>query len=160
MDSARRRKGNEAEANLATLHKYNSVCKDFLRTCVDWVLVYPLTPNTNILFLFRLDAELYYVRAGIINTYAMNFIVPVAATIDELEFTWQSLAGQPNLDDLHFSKLEYVVYGSGSSIINFLPSIRNDSEENNQEILENLGTDLGIRGIDDSGWGNKSLLRM
>lgn len=32
---------------------------------------------------------------GIINTYAMNFVVPVAANIDELEFTWESLAGQP-----------------------------------------------------------------
>lgn len=42
-----------------------------------------------------LDAELYYVSGGIINAYAMNFVVPVAANVDELEFTWQSLVGQP-----------------------------------------------------------------
>lgn len=30
-----------------------------------------------------------------VNTYAMNFVVPVPAYIADLEFTWQSLAGHP-----------------------------------------------------------------
>lgn len=38
-----------------------------------------------------LSAELYYVRDGVVNTYAMNFEVPVPANIGELEFCWQSL---------------------------------------------------------------------
>ncbi|KAF0757114.1 Uncharacterized protein FWK35_00023736 [Aphis craccivora] len=39
----------------------------------------------------RLSSELYYVRDGVVNTYAMNFEVPVPANIGELEFCWQSL---------------------------------------------------------------------
>ncbi|XP_015372867.1 PREDICTED: tyrosine-protein kinase Drl-like, partial [Diuraphis noxia] len=38
-----------------------------------------------------LSSELYYVRDGVVNTYAMNFEVPVPANIGELEFCWQSL---------------------------------------------------------------------
>lgn len=43
------------------------------------------------LFHLGLSAELYYVRDGVVNTYAMNFEVPVPANIGELEFCWQSL---------------------------------------------------------------------
>ncbi|KAL6263691.1 hypothetical protein P5V15_003779 [Pogonomyrmex californicus] len=43
----------------------------------------------------RLEAELYYVREGVVNTYAMNFVVPVPASIADLEFSWQSLVGHP-----------------------------------------------------------------
>ncbi|KAI8438176.1 hypothetical protein MSG28_010797 [Choristoneura fumiferana] len=35
----------------------------------------------------RLTAELFYVREGQINFYALNFVVPVPATIGELHFT-------------------------------------------------------------------------
>ncbi|KOC60375.1 Tyrosine-protein kinase Drl, partial [Habropoda laboriosa] len=42
-----------------------------------------------------LEAELYYVREGVVNTYAMNFVVPVPASIADLDFSWQSLAGHP-----------------------------------------------------------------
>ncbi|GBP48548.1 Putative uncharacterized protein FLJ37770 [Eumeta japonica] len=38
-----------------------------------------------------LTAELYYVRDGLVNDYALHFVVPVPATINELHFTWQSL---------------------------------------------------------------------
>ncbi|EFN80479.1 Tyrosine-protein kinase Drl, partial [Harpegnathos saltator] len=44
-----------------------------------------------------LEAELYYVREGVVNTYAMNFVVPVPANIADLEFSWQSLVGHPIL---------------------------------------------------------------
>lgn len=42
-----------------------------------------------------LTAELFYVRDGQINFYALNFVVPVPATIGELHFTWQSLTRRP-----------------------------------------------------------------
>jgi len=41
-----------------------------------------------------LSAELYYVREGLINKYALQFTVPVAANIKDISFTWQSLAGK------------------------------------------------------------------
>ncbi|KAJ2940622.1 hypothetical protein O0L34_g14727 [Tuta absoluta] len=45
--------------------------------------------------LVGLDAELYYVREGVVNTYATGFIVPVPAHIADLEFMWQSLGRRP-----------------------------------------------------------------
>ncbi|RZF49189.1 hypothetical protein LSTR_LSTR008475, partial [Laodelphax striatellus] len=45
--------------------------------------------------LLGLSAELYYVREGVVNQYALNFVVPVPATVSSLHFTWQSLAGTP-----------------------------------------------------------------
>ncbi|BES91902.1 determination of muscle attachment site [Nesidiocoris tenuis] len=52
--------------------------------------------STQRLFFFcRLSAELYYVRNGVLNDYALNFEVMVPAEIKELHFTWQSLAGRP-----------------------------------------------------------------
>lgn len=48
-----------------------------------------------------LQAELFYVREGVINEYALNFVVPVPAHINDLHFTWQSLAGRP-VSIVHF----------------------------------------------------------
>lgn len=42
-----------------------------------------------------LSAELYYVRDGFVNEYALHFTVPVPANIRDISFTWQSLAGRP-----------------------------------------------------------------
>lgn len=42
-----------------------------------------------------LSAELYYVREGVVNQYALNFVVPVPAHISDLHFTWQSLGPRP-----------------------------------------------------------------
>lgn len=48
------------------------------------------------IFLFPgLSAELYYIRDGHVNDYALHFTVPVAANLTEITFTWQSLAGKP-----------------------------------------------------------------
>ncbi|XP_017886606.1 tyrosine-protein kinase Drl-like [Ceratina calcarata] len=64
--------------------------------------------QSQVMKLLGLDAELYYVREGVVNTYAMNFVVPVAANIADLEFSWQSLAGHP----LPYSmELDYDVVG-------------------------------------------------
>ncbi|XP_017465150.1 PREDICTED: tyrosine-protein kinase Dnt [Rhagoletis zephyria] len=41
------------------------------------------------------SAEVYYVREGHVNNYALNFIVPVPANVRDITFTWQSLAGRP-----------------------------------------------------------------
>ncbi|XP_075969596.1 tyrosine-protein kinase Dnt [Anticarsia gemmatalis] len=51
--------------------------------------------------LLGLTAELFYVRDGQINFYALNFVVPVPATIGELHFTWQSLTRKPLPYTLH-----------------------------------------------------------
>ncbi|XP_033246511.1 inactive tyrosine-protein kinase RYK-like [Drosophila miranda] len=42
-----------------------------------------------------LEADLFYVHEGSINTYAMHFTVPVPADVHELEFSWQSLIAYP-----------------------------------------------------------------
>lgn len=42
-----------------------------------------------------IEAELYYVRDGVINNYALNFVVPVPSKIDSLHFTWKSLTTKP-----------------------------------------------------------------
>ncbi|XP_014214413.1 tyrosine-protein kinase Dnt-like [Copidosoma floridanum] len=45
--------------------------------------------------LMGLKAELFYVREGVVNEYAMKFVVPVPAAVHKLHFTWESLAGRP-----------------------------------------------------------------
>ncbi|KAK9889510.1 hypothetical protein WA026_004791 [Henosepilachna vigintioctopunctata] len=45
--------------------------------------------------LLGLEAELYYVRDGEINQYALNFVVPVPSKIDSLQFTWENVVGYP-----------------------------------------------------------------
>lgn len=46
-------------------------------------------------FLSGLSAELYYVRDGQVNEYALHFTVPVPATVQDISFTWQALNGKP-----------------------------------------------------------------
>ncbi|XP_066521636.1 tyrosine-protein kinase RYK isoform X1 [Hoplias malabaricus] len=40
--------------------------------------------------LLGLDAELYYVRDGVVNHYALSFILPVPSETNSLHFTWHS----------------------------------------------------------------------
>ncbi|XP_063394897.1 tyrosine-protein kinase Drl isoform X2 [Cydia fagiglandana] len=54
-----------------------------------------LISQAEVMKLLGLDAELYYVREGVVNTYATGFIVPVPAHIADLEFMWQSLGRKP-----------------------------------------------------------------
>ncbi|XP_030376744.1 tyrosine-protein kinase Drl [Scaptodrosophila lebanonensis] len=49
----------------------------------------------EVLRLIGVSAELYYVREGAINDYALNFAVPVPANISDVTFTWQSLVDHP-----------------------------------------------------------------
>lgn len=39
--------------------------------------------------------ELFYVREGVINDYALDFNVPVPSIIGSLNFNWMSLANRP-----------------------------------------------------------------
>ncbi|SPP85511.1 tyrosine-protein kinase Dnt [Drosophila guanche] len=48
----------------------------------------------EVMRLLGVSAEVYYVREGLINNYALNFIVPVPANVRDISFTWQSLAGR------------------------------------------------------------------
>lgn len=47
------------------------------------------------LSLSGLDAELFYVRHGIVNNFALSFVVPVPEQVDDLTFSWQSLVDVP-----------------------------------------------------------------
>lgn len=40
-------------------------------------------------------AELYYVRNGILNKYALSFNMPIPPQIDSIFFTWQNLRPKP-----------------------------------------------------------------
>ena len=45
--------------------------------------------------LLGLTADLFYIREGKVNGYALKFVVPVPPHISELHFTWQSLVSEP-----------------------------------------------------------------
>ncbi|KAK0179080.1 hypothetical protein PV327_007905 [Microctonus hyperodae] len=60
----------------------------------------PVHVNSDMVPIILLDrwglkAELYYVREGVVNAYAMTFVVLVPANMADLEFSWESLAGIP-----------------------------------------------------------------
>lgn len=55
-------------------------------------------PTTTTIIIPGLDAELFYVRNGVVNSYAMIFVVPVPANMYDLEFSWQSLTEYPVRD--------------------------------------------------------------
>ncbi|XP_017779139.1 PREDICTED: tyrosine-protein kinase Dnt-like, partial [Nicrophorus vespilloides] len=50
---------------------------------------------TEVMKLLGIDAELFYVREGVVNTYALNFVVMVPPNMSDLQFSWQSLTKQP-----------------------------------------------------------------
>ncbi|CAH3964766.1 tyrosine-protein kinase Drl [Pieris brassicae] len=54
-----------------------------------------LISQAEVMKLLGLDAELYYVRDGVVNNYATGFVVPVPAHIADLEFMWQGLGRKP-----------------------------------------------------------------
>lgn len=60
-------------------------------------------------FIAGLQAELYYVREGQVNEYALQFQVPVPANIKDVTFTWQSLAPKPLPYNIHISSSDPTV---------------------------------------------------
>lgn len=61
------------------------------------LLLHSATSNLNLFLstqemkrLLGLEKELYYVRDGTINKYAMGFVIPVPTSVTSLHFTWYS----------------------------------------------------------------------
>ncbi|CAG4983756.1 unnamed protein product [Colias eurytheme] len=77
-------------------------CKRLIFVWAVWLALPLATGHLNVLIsqaevmkLLGLDAELYYVREGVVNNYATSFVVPVPAHIADLEFMWQALGRKP-----------------------------------------------------------------
>ncbi|CAH1377721.1 tyrosine-protein kinase Dnt-like isoform X1 [Tenebrio molitor] len=45
----------------------------------------------EVMKLLGINAELFYVQKGVVNTYALNFVVMIPAHISDIQFSWQSL---------------------------------------------------------------------
>jgi len=56
--------------------------------------------QTEVKKLLGLDKELFYVRDGTINKYALGFVVPVPSEVEALHFSWFSLE---DISPLHYS---------------------------------------------------------
>ncbi|XP_071440909.1 tyrosine-protein kinase Dnt-like [Hetaerina americana] len=89
-------------APLGTLPHRRAALPLFCLAVIAWTAVTPVCGHLNLFIsqqevkkLLGLSAELYYVRDGVVNTYAMNFVVPVPAHISDLHFSWQSLVKNP-----------------------------------------------------------------
>lgn len=41
------------------------------------------------------EAELFYVREGVVNKYAIKFVVTIPAQVHKIHFTWENLSGRP-----------------------------------------------------------------
>lgn len=54
--------------------------------CQHFFLIF-FCPN----FFSGLTKELYYVREGVPNTYALNFVVPLKVNVTELKFSWDGV---------------------------------------------------------------------
>ena len=53
--------------------------------------------------LLGLEKELFYVRDGTINKYALGFLIPVPSNVTSLEFTWSAVAPSQNSHHLYYS---------------------------------------------------------
>ncbi|XP_012231332.1 tyrosine-protein kinase Dnt-like [Linepithema humile] len=51
--------------------------------------------QTEVRKLMGLQAELFYVRDGVVNEYAIKFVVPVPAQVQKLHFTWENFDPDP-----------------------------------------------------------------
>jgi len=68
-----------------------------MRLKIILLLLHSATSNLNLFLstqemkrLLGLEKELYYVRDGTINKYAMGFVIPVPSSVTSLHFTWYS----------------------------------------------------------------------
>jgi WIF domain len=59
--------------------------------CVINLLVYELYMSVA-----GIPGELYYVRSGKINEYALTFNIPIKSDVTEVYFDWQSLHKTPH----------------------------------------------------------------
>ena len=42
-----------------------------------------------------IPGELFYVRRGIVNEYALSFSIPIKSDVDDIYFVWRRLAISP-----------------------------------------------------------------
>lgn len=49
----------------------------------------------SLIWIAGVNAELYYVRKGIVNNYALSFVLPIHTDVQEILFTWRSLRQGP-----------------------------------------------------------------
>ncbi|XP_055684647.1 tyrosine-protein kinase Dnt [Lutzomyia longipalpis] len=45
--------------------------------------------------LLGLSAELYYIRAGVVNTNALDYVIDIPSRVNSIAINWQSLIGRP-----------------------------------------------------------------
>uniref|UniRef100_A0A182JGB2 Uncharacterized protein n=1 Tax=Anopheles atroparvus TaxID=41427 RepID=A0A182JGB2_ANOAO len=86
--------------------------RNVLESCVAWRLLLvtvllcglprPVTGyfdlflnHSEMIKLMGIEADLFYVRDGAVNDYAMSFVVPMKPGIDFLQFSWQSRTAYP-----------------------------------------------------------------
>lgn len=55
------------------------------------------------IFVQGIKGELFYVNRGVVNTYALNFVVMIPANISDMQFSWQSLT------NYSVSKIVYIL---------------------------------------------------
>ncbi|XP_031625418.1 tyrosine-protein kinase Dnt [Contarinia nasturtii] len=82
----------------------------------------------EVMRLLGLSAELYYVRDGLVNEYALHFTVPVPGNIHDITFTWQSLAGRPLPYKINIESSDLTVLPRPTMNISRLGSIPTDIE--------------------------------
>nr|XP_029710287.1 tyrosine-protein kinase Drl-like [Aedes albopictus] len=51
--------------------------------------------HSEVIKLMGIEADLFYVRDGAINDYAISFVVPMKTGTDDLQFSWQSRTSYP-----------------------------------------------------------------
>ncbi|XP_038120680.1 tyrosine-protein kinase Drl [Culex quinquefasciatus] len=51
--------------------------------------------HSEVIKLMGIEVDLFYVRDGAINDYAMSFVIPMKTGVDDLQFSWQSRTTYP-----------------------------------------------------------------
>ena len=88
--------------------------------------------------LLGLEKELFYVRDGALNKYAMGFLIPVPSYVNSLQFTWYSS------HQLHYS----ISTSSSSSIILPNPSLNISSSGSVPQVTQIWSVSLKCSGLE------------
>lgn len=65
-----------------------------------------LTWCFSLCFFPGLSSDIYLVREGVVNEYALKYVVNVPSQIETLYFSWQSLIKKPV--SMHFTQISYI----------------------------------------------------
>ncbi len=73
--------------------------------------LYTVLQKSNMMFLFvlfpGLSSDIYLVREGVVNEYALKYVVNVPSQIETLYFSWQSLIKKPV--SMHFTQISFSI---------------------------------------------------